>query len=276
VAVDLEGGRVNRLAKLVGPLPSPARAAAAGSAAILALGRALGAACAHFGITVDYAPVVDMGISGGHLGGEGRCLGANPEEVVAAAETLLSGLEEPGVASCLKHFPGLGTGTVDSHRDLPVLDEGVEAEIEVFRRLARPERAVMVAHALAPTLGEPHTPASLSRAIVGLLDPFSNGPVISDDLEMGALARYGTLGERACAALLAGCHQVLVCNAMDARREVVAHVQEWAERTPELAARLQDAAVRCRGYGQGRLAEVSASEVAVLVNEANSVVGGPA
>lgn len=270
VAVDMEGGRVNRLARLIGPLPSPAQAVLR-PGGIVALGRAVGSACAHLGITVDYAPVVDVGRPGGYIGGEGRCLGDSPEAVVGAAEAYLAGIEEVGVAGCLKHYPGLGGGTVDSHRDLPVLEQGLVDEESVFHTLARPGRAVMVAHALAPGLSDPTSPASLSRTVLGRLDQGSCGPIISDDLEMGALARFGTLGERAAAALAAGCQQVLVCNDMAARGEVVAHVTAWAERTPELSSRLREGAARCAGFGQGPLATLSRSELASIADEARAL-----
>jgi beta-N-acetylhexosaminidase len=273
VAIDLEGGRVNRLAKLLGPLPAPARAAAAGQAALTALGRALGASCAALGLSVDYAPVVDVAHPDGYLGGEGRCLGADAAGVVTAAEPYLAGLESFGVSACLKHYPGLGSGAVDSHRELPVLDDTVADDETAFSRLLAPGRAVMVAHAMAPSLGEPYAPASLSATVVGRLAAASCGPIIADDLEMGALARHGTLGERAAAALLAGCHQVLVCNALEARAAVVEHVMHHASRASALAARLEESAARCAPYGQGPLARVDLAEALAACREARHAAG---
>jgi beta-N-acetylhexosaminidase len=274
VAIDLEGGRVNRLAKLYGPLPAPARAAAAGPDAVMALGRALGAACASLGITADYAPVVDVAHPTGYVGGEGRCLGGDADAVTAAAAPFLEGIESFGVATCLKHFPGLGSGSVDSHKELPLLDDSAAADEAAFLALARPERAVMVAHAMAPSLGEPYAPASLSATVVGRITGAPCGPLIADDLEMGALARHGTLGERAAAALSAGCHQVLVCNAMDGRAAVAEHVQRHASPGSPLAVRLADAAARCAPYGQGPLARVGLDEALALCRAACDAVGG--
>jgi beta-N-acetylhexosaminidase len=273
VAIDLEGGRVNRLAKLFGPLPAPAQAAAAGPAALAALGRALGAACAALGITVDYAPVADVAHPSGYVGGEGRCLGADAATVVANAEPYLEAVESFGVSACLKHYPGLGSGAVDSHRELPVLGDTVAADEAAFTALLRPGRAVMVAHALAPSLGEPYAPASLSATIVGRLAATPCGPVIADDLEMGALACHGTLGERAAAALLAGCHQVLVCNAMDARPAVVEHVLRHASAGSSLAVRLREAAARCAPYGQGPFAEVDLAQALAACRLAREAAG---
>lgn len=272
VAMDLEGGRVNRLRGPVGELPSPAQAAAAGAEAVEALGEALGAACAHFAVDVDYAPVVDVG-RGGYVGGEGRCLGATPDAVVPMAERYMAAIERFGVSTCLKHYPGLGSGQVDSHQSLPELDDQAVADEEVFLRLCAPGRAVMVAHALALSLGEAHCPASLSRAVVGRLAGYPCGPVIADDLEMGALGRFGSIPERAAAALAAGCHQVLVCNALAMRRPVVEAVRGWAEADPSLGVALRTAEYRLAAYGRSALPAVEWDEVVARATRARELAG---
>jgi beta-N-acetylhexosaminidase len=268
VAVDLEGGVVNRLRPLIGELPAAADAAAAGTGALQSLGLALGAACAHFGIGVDFAPVLDTAREGGWLARERRCFAETPMGVETSAATVLAGIESFGVAACLKHYPGLGSGGVDSHRDLPLLDERVDEDAEVFHRLARPSRAVMVAHALAPGLGEGVRPASLSPVVLARLRRSPIGPVIADDLEMGALAEFGTLAERAAAALHAGCDQVLLCNALAQREEVAAYVESWAERDPVLAAALESASRRLGGFGRDSLRVVQWDEVVEAANAA--------
>ena len=275
VAVDLEGGRVNRVRGLIGPLPSAAQAARAGIVAVRALGAAAGAACAHFGFGADFAPVVDVARPEGWLGAEARCLGGTPGDVRAAAEAYLQGLESAGVAACLKHYPGLGSGAVDSHRELPLLDDSVAEDAAVFRALAVPGRAVMVAHALVPSLGEAACPASLSRTVVTPLRSIA-APLLADDLEMGALAAYGTIPERAAAALGAGCDQVLLCNALAARREVVEHVTAAALRDPTLAALLRDSEARSAGYGHGELAHESWDNVLGFAEHARSLAGSDA
>jgi len=271
VAVDLEGGAVNRLRGLVGELPSPAHLAPLGHAGAFALGEACGAVCAALGITVDLAPVVDVGGEGSYVGGEGRCWGTTVEEVVERAAAFLAGLEAYGVQACLKHFPGLGSGAVDSHRELPVLGDVVRQHVEAFRPLAGPGRAVMVAHALAPALGEALAPASLSARVVGSV-PQGCGPVLADDLEMGALAGWGSLPERAAAALSAGCDGVLVCNALDAREAVVAHVARWADRDQELRFRLARAGAKVASFGRGPLRSVSWEEAMAKVAAVRAMV----
>ncbi|MGE5236537.1 MAG: glycoside hydrolase family 3 N-terminal domain-containing protein, partial [Acidobacteriota bacterium] len=139
-----------------------------------------------------------------------------------------------------------------------------------------PTRAVMVAHALSPTLGEAVRPASLSETIVGRLHRAATGPIIADDLEMGALVGHGFLGERAAAALRAGCDQVLVCNALGERAAVAAHVEAWAARDPGLAAALRDGAARVAGFGGGPQRLVEWHEVVESVARARGLAGeGP-
>lgn len=273
VAIDLEGGAVNRLKPLIGELPSAARAVAAGREAVSALGRAAGAACAHLGIGVDFAPVLDSACSEGWLAGEQRCFGADHVEVCANAACFLDALEAFGVSACLKHYPGLGSGGVDSHQDLPILDDRVREDAEAFHALATPDRAVMVAHAIAPALGEGLAPASLSAAVVGPLRGRPCGPILADDLGMGALAAYGSLSERAAAALLAGCDQVLLCNALEAREEVVRYIEEWAERDLRLAAATRRTDARLASFGRRELAPVAWEWVLDLAEEARRLTG---
>ena len=273
IAIDGEGGRVHRLRPLLGPLPSAVAAARAGCDALAALGAALGAGCAHFGISVDYAPVVDVARGGRHLGGEERCFGGSVDEVVAAAGIVIDAIERFGVATCLKHYPGLGSGAVDSHLDLPMLDGGVVGDECAFLALQAPARAVMVAHALVPAFGEAVAPGSLSSRVLGRLDRDRCGPILSDDLEMGALERFGSLPERAAAALLAGCDQVLICNDMAARSAAVEHMAAWARRDPALAAALTRAEARLAGWGAGPVAMVEWFEVEEVAATACALAG---
>lgn len=275
LGVDLEGGRVNRLRAVIGPLPSAAEAAAAGVEACQALGEAAGAACAYFGIDLDLAPVLDVAWPGGWLAGEGRCFGGDAAGVTSLAGAFLAGLERYGVRGCLKHYPGLGSGAVDSHRELPVLGDEVREEERVFQALATPQRAVMVAHALCPQLGEGFAPASLSAAVVGRLAGVRCGLVLADDLEMGALAGWGGLEERAAAALAAGCDQVILSNVLEKRVPLAAYVNRAAAGDTHLAARLQRGKERFGAFRSSvALRPVSWSEVERAAEAARRLAGG--
>lgn len=212
--VDQEGGPVDRLRELAGPFPSlhaAARAGLAGSA-----GEIAGRACALLGFDVDLAPVVDRRLPGAgeSILGE-RSASADPDEIIVAAREFLHGLHAHGIGGCLKHFPGLGRARFDTHEDLPVLSGDplqLEADLRPFRVLHEIAGAVMVSHAAGQV---DSMPASLSREVATRLlrDAVGfEGVTLSDDLEMGALARFGGLPERSVGAVNAGCDLVFVCS----------------------------------------------------------------
>jgi beta-N-acetylhexosaminidase len=248
VTADLEGGMVNRLSTLWGDLPAPAEAAAAGRRAVRALGEAAGAACRGLGIQLDLAPVVDLDCPEGCLGGQGRCLGSDPERIVVLARIFNEGLGAWGVSGCSKHFPGLGPVPADTHEALPVLESDEDAlrhHLWVFEELGSDFPAVMVAHVVAPKLGDAERPASLSRTVVERAAKLPGKPVVlADDLEMGALEDWGDLPERALAALHARNHGLLICNACDRIDEIADHLREASAADPTVAARLADMTTR--------------------------------
>lgn len=246
VSVDLEGGAVNRLSSLWGDLPSPAEAAAVGRRAVRALGEAAGAGCRSLGIHLDLAPVVDLGCDDGFIACEGRCLGDDPERVATLARVFNDGLAAWGVAGCLKHFPGLGTVAVDTHEELPTVSaDDQERQLEVFTRLTAEIPLVMVAHAKAPGLGDPDRPASLSPRAVASAVALPGSPVIlSDDLEMGALAGLGDLPELVVDALRARNHGVLICQAFHRLPEIIARIEETMAADSSFRVRMTDASAR--------------------------------
>ncbi len=248
VAVDLEGGMVNRLAGLWGTLPSPTRACAAGRRAVRALGEAAGAACRLLGIHLDLAPVVDLAVPEGLIAAQGRCFSDDPERTATLAGVFLEGLHSWCVRGCAKHYPGLGPVGQDTHETLPELDlspdELARQELP-FLRIAGKAGAVMMAHVRVPALAGPTLPASLSPAIVERAASLPGGPVVlSDDLDMGALAGFGTLAEVAEAALLAGNHGLLICNSWEPLPGVAEHLRRRAAEESALRARLEQAVAR--------------------------------
>lgn len=230
--IDQEGGPVDRLRDFAGPFPSFHAAARAGLAR--RAGELAGRACALFGFDVDLAPVVDRRLPGAgeSVLGE-RAAAADAGEIIAAGRAFLEGLHERGVGGCLKHFPGLGRARFDTHYDLPVLpDERQELaeDLRPFRALHELAGAVMVSHAARES--DP-VPSSLSREIATRLlrgELGFDGAALSDDLEMGALARFGGLPERSAAAANAGCDLVFVCSRIE---EYPACVEEVGRRVPE-------------------------------------------
>lgn len=212
VALDQEGGPVSRLRPWVGSTP-PLRLVwtRGGAAACEAWGRLWGEGLRLLGFNVDFAPVVDLwdGHPGAGIGD--RAASADPAEAAAAAGAFLHGLESTGVRGCLKHFPGLGGTTLDSHQGLPELADAsrVDRNAGAFTALAHPDRLVMVAHLRTPASGA--LPASLHRGSV-VDNPWGiQGRFLPDDLEMGGCADW-SWDDRVRLSLEAGHQWLLVCQ----------------------------------------------------------------
>lgn len=215
IAIDLEGGRVNRLAELVGPLPSISEAVARGRTR--EAGQVIGTLLASLGMDVDFAPVVDLDY--GQLGNglQGRTMGAHVEAVVSHAREFVAGLNQAGVAGCFKHFPGLGTTVPDSHLELPVYlrdeDHWHLHEGAVYRRLAEEglnEVPIMLAHCTVPFWRG--SVASWAAQSAVHLDAIGwTGATMTDDLEMKAIDPE-RIPETALKALQVGIDLVMICR----------------------------------------------------------------
>jgi len=204
VSVDEEGGRVSRLSSMIGAIP-PARTLAASSSPeeVYQIALSRGRQMRGMGITVDFAPVVDVSDQGADTVIGDRSFSNDPAAVTTYAGAFARGLRDAGVLPVLKHFPGHGHGSGDSHTagavSTPPLAQLMESDLVPYRTLtAQGPVGVMMGHLEVPGLtGD--TPASLSAAAVNLLrsggygGPGFNGPVFSDDLSsMAAISsRYG-------------------------------------------------------------------------------------
>ncbi len=267
LAIDQEGGRVSRLEPWIGATPTAARLARAGIEETRRFGRATGAALASLGFNVDFAPVVDLCSVEATNGIADRSFGLNPSEVTELAGAFLEGLQASGVAGCLKHFPGLGETHVDSHVELPTARRTAEQirrhDLEPFRRLRESAASVMVGHGHYPDLDpKPGRPASLSPTIVdGLLrrEIGFRGLIVTDDLEMGAVAPIDRDGSAAVGAIEAGCDLALYCADLDRAAVARDALESRAAVDSRFSARLDQAATavaRCaEGWSGGRGAE---------------------
>lgn len=248
--IDQEGGRVDRLKGLVGRSPPARLLAAAGEGAVREQASLMARAVRVAGLNFNCTPVVDLdeGHEGNGIGD--RSFGGDPDRVAELAAAVLAAHDEQRVATSLKHFPGLGRTRADTHALRPQLDldeqELLERELRPFRALAGRASSVMVCHAAFPRLAEGPVPASLSRGLVtGLLRERLGyrGLVVTDDLEMGAVTDRPP-GERAVAALEAGCDLLLFCKDPAQAREAHRRLGLSAEEDPALGARLQEACAR--------------------------------
>lgn len=230
VALDQEGGAVVRSTWV----PAPPSAMALGAAGDPLLAREVGAAVARavraLGFNWNFAPVLDLNNNPHNPVIAERSFGADPELATSLALAWMEGSEREGVACCVKHFPGHGDTHVDSHRDLPYVDKP-RAELEQFEfapfRIAaqgpNAAPAMMTAHIVYPAL-DPIHPATMSRAILtGVLrDSFGyDGVIITDGMDMHAIAhRYGA-GQAAVNALVAGADMVMAIGSRETQVETV-------------------------------------------------------
>lgn len=233
VLIDQEGGRVQRLGPPHWPLYPPGATYGTiydsdtdkGLAAARLGARLIAADLAALGIDVDCLPVADVPVAGANAVIGDRAYGTHPGKVAAIAGAVAAGLAEGGVLPVLKHIPGHGRATADSHQRLPVVtaDRATleRTDFAAFRPLVELPLA-MTAHVVFTAI-DPVAPATTSATIVREVIRASigfKGLLMSDDISMGALS--GSLGARASAAVAAGCDLVLHCNGKFAEMLAVA------------------------------------------------------
>lgn len=235
IALDQEGGAVVRSTWV----PAPPSAMALGAANDPHLAREVGAAVARavrsLGFNWNFAPVLDLNNNPHNPVIAERSFGADPETATRIALAWMAGSESEGVACCVKHFPGHGDTHVDSHRDLPTVDKPLEElerfEFAPFRMAARGDNAapaMMTAHIVYPAL-DPVYPATMSRPILtGILrERFGyEGVVITDGMDMHAIAHRFGAGEAAVNALLAGADMVMAIGTRETQLETVHAIAE--------------------------------------------------
>ena len=247
VLIDQEGGRVARLRP---PnwrgYPAAARLAALPEAeAAVRLGaRLIADDLAALGVTVDCMPVLDLAVPGADAVIGDRAYGGDPATVARLGAAVCEGLLAGGVTPVVKHIPGHGRARVDSHRALPVVETDAALlaaeDFAPFRALAAPPGGAaiwaMTAHIVYPSL-DGSRPATLSPAVIGGAIRGAigfGGVLVSDDIEMGALA--GPVADRVAEALAAGCDLVLHCSGdLESMHEAA---DAAAPLTPDAAARL--------------------------------------
>ena len=220
VSVDQEGGRVQRLRA---PYTEWPPLSTLGRSADLELtkrfARALARELRVVGVTLDYAPVLDVNTNLDNPVIGDRAISTNSEEVAMHGAAIVRALQEEGVAACGKHFPGHGDTDLDSHHDLPVVRHEAarirEVELLPFRAAIDAKVAtLMTAHVLYPAFDD-EVPATLSASVVtGLLrnELQFDGLIVTDDMRMGAIGKYRDTAEASVQAVAAGCDMVLLCG----------------------------------------------------------------
>jgi beta-N-acetylhexosaminidase len=237
LGIDQEGGLVDRLRKISTPMPSARTIREHGDlAGARTLGRITGEALRLLGFNMNFAPVMSIMTDERDLLSNGlysRSFGRSPGEVLGYTTVYLRGLQETGIVGCLKHFPGIGAGEVDSHEQMPMVTlthddlmaQDLAPYIELFQRKDDRVRCVMVSHGGFPNIdiskgvtGGLLEPASLSHNIVTNLLRGELGYqhlVVTDDLEMGAIAKHCEIESAVVRAFIAGNDMMLICARPD-------------------------------------------------------------
>jgi beta-N-acetylhexosaminidase len=247
ILIDQEGGRVQRLGPPHWPIYPPGAAYGAaydrdreqGLAAARLGARLIAADLSDLGIDVDCLPLADVPVAGADPIVGDRAYGTEPGKVAAIARAISQGLEEGGVLPVLKHIPGHGRAGADSHKKLPVVgtDRATldATDFAAFAALTDLPMA-MTAHVVFTAI-DPLAPATVSATIVREVIRGSigfDGLLMSDDISMQALS--GSVGERARAAIAAGCDVALHCNGdISEMADVAANVPELAGKPAQRA-----------------------------------------
>jgi beta-N-acetylhexosaminidase len=249
IALDQEGGRVQRVRAPATEWPPMLRLEQRDAATAEAVGRALGEEIAVLGFDIDFAPVLDVHTNPANPVIGDRAFATTPERVIELAGAFARGLAAAGIVSCGKHFPGHGDTAVDSHLDLPRVDHDMArlraVELAPFAALADLP-LVMTAHVVFAAL-DASLPATLSPAVLGGLlrgELGFRGVIVSDDLEMKAVLDNFGVADSAVRGLRAGCDVFLICLREDLQLEAHAALVRAAEADSEVRARVAESAAR--------------------------------
>jgi len=258
ITLDQEGGSVERLTRDVGftEIPSAERVGRMSAERAQALYDAQAAAIADWGFSVNFAPVVDLAVNPNNtvIAKFGRAFGKDADTVAAYAGEVVAAHHKAGLLTSLKHFPGHGSSTADSHEGyVDITDSWTEAELEPYRQLIAGGYSdfVMIGHLIDTKVDPSGLPSSLSK--VWIEDKLRGelgftGVVITDDLEMGAIREHYDLEETVVRAVEAGVDVLLFSNTAKPRAslpdEVRAILVAHAESDPAFKARIEQSYAR--------------------------------
>ena len=223
LGIDQEGGAVARMDDKLIKVPPAEEVGKEPVEQAAALAREVGTELKELGFNINFAPVADLGLT------YGRSYSTNPDEVVRYASAVGKSYDEAGLWYSYKHFPGIGKTDVDLHADtsiVPVsketlLSEDTKVFVDLIKQSKPNTYTIMVSHAMYPQI-DPDHPSSLSKTIITdwlRKDMGYNGVVVTDDMDMGALAKHYTFGDMAVQSILAGSDILLVCHEYEHMQE---------------------------------------------------------
>lgn len=223
IGIDQEGGAVARMEDQLIKVPPAEELGKEPIEQAVSLAKQSGTELKDLGFNINFAPVADLGLT------DGRSFSTNPDDVVRYASAVGKAYDEAGLWYSYKHFPGIGKTDVDLHADTSVvpvsketlLNEDTKVFVDLIKQSKPNTYAIMVSHAMYPQIDADH-PSSLSKAIITdwlRKDMGYNGVVITDDMDMGALAKHYTFGDMAVQSILAGSDILLVCHEYEHMQE---------------------------------------------------------
>ena len=223
IGIDQEGGAVARMEDQLIKVPPAEELGKEPIEQAVSLAKQSGTELKDLGFNINFAPVADLGLT------YGRSFSTNPDDVVRYASAVGKAYDEAGLWYSYKHFPGIGKTDVDLHADTSVvpvskenlLNEDTKVFVDLIKQSKTNTYAIMVSHAMYPQIDADH-PSSLSKAIITdwlRKDMGYNGVVITDDMDMGALAKHYTFGDMAVQSILAGSDILLVCHEYEHMQE---------------------------------------------------------
>lgn len=223
IGIDQEGGAVARMEDQLIKVPPAEELGKEPIEQAVSLAKQSGTELKDLGFNINFAPVADLGLT------YGRSFSTNPDDVVRYASAVGKAYDEAGLWYSYKHFPGIGKTDVDLHADTSVvpvsketlLNEDTKVFVDLIKQSKPNTYAIMVSHAMYPQIDADY-PSSLSKAIITdwlRKDMGYNGVVVTDDMDMGALAKHYTFGDMAVQSILAGSDILLVCHEYEHMQE---------------------------------------------------------
>jgi beta-N-acetylhexosaminidase len=281
VSVDQEGGRVARLQEPFTRWPPMATLGRAGSDGLAErFARALARELAAVGITLDYAPVLDIHTNPKNPVIGDRALAEHADEVARLGRAIVRTLQHQGVAACGKHFPGHGDTSQDSHFELPLVEHPPDrlraVEFVPFRAAIEEQvQFIMTAHVRVPSLDEERIATLSPRIVHDILreELGFDGVILSDDLEMKAVSGQIAVPTAAVAAIKAGCDGVLICSGdADVQAGALEAIVKAVESGEIAPTRIDDAFRRQRAAKQRFLAK-DRPRLTTRIRELKQVLG---
>ncbi|HEY9682070.1 MAG TPA: beta-N-acetylhexosaminidase [Oculatellaceae cyanobacterium] len=256
IAVDEEGGAVQRFDHILTPIPSAMALAATGDTSVISdLTTVIATELKAVGFNCLLAPVMDVLSNAVNPIVATRAFSDNPKKVGLLAELVINAISEVGLVAVGKHFPGHGSTDLDSHLDLPeskLSNTGLwHYDLMPYRHCLEKIKAIMTGHIWISSIEEAPIPASLSRKVIsGILREYFNykGVIMTDDLTMKAITDTWGLPEAAVLALEAGNDLLLVCSSPEETKEVNSYI--------------------CKAVKSGRLTEQSLIDSATRLDAA--------